>query len=57
MPEGSNIALRSGWSSVFIVSAVLNFFAAFLALLVLKPMRERAMGEELFPDALGITRA
>jgi hypothetical protein len=57
LSEGSIIAPRSGWSSVFIVSAVLNFFAAFLALLVLKPMRERAMGEELFPDALGITRA
>ena len=42
---------------MFIVSAVLNFFAAFLALLVLKPMRERAMGEELFPGALGTTRA
>ena len=48
--------MRSGWSTVFIVSAVLNFFAAFLALLVLKPMRQRAMAEELFPDALGITR-
>ena len=57
MPEGSNIALRSGWSSVFIVSAVLNFFAAFLALLVLEPTRQRAMAEELFPGALGTTRA
>ena len=35
---------------------MLNFFAAFLALLVLKPMRQRAMAEELFSDALGITR-
>jgi hypothetical protein len=43
----------AGWSTVFIVSAVLNFLAAFL---VLKPMRQRAMAEELFPDALGITR-
>jgi OFA family oxalate/formate antiporter-like MFS transporter len=56
VPVGSIIAMRSGWSTVFIVSAVLNFFAAFLALLVLKPMRQRAMAEELFPDALGITR-
>jgi hypothetical protein len=32
------------------------FFASYLALLVLKPMRQRAMAEELFPDALGITR-
>ena len=57
MPEGSIIALRSGWSSVFIVSVVLNFFAAFLALLVLEPTRQRAMAEELFPGALGTTRA
>ena len=56
VPVGSIIALRSGWSTVFIVSAVLNFFAAGLALLVLKPMRRRAMSEELIPDALGITR-
>jgi hypothetical protein len=27
-----------------------------LALLVLEPMRRRAMAEELFPEALGITR-
>jgi hypothetical protein len=57
LPEGSIIALRSGWSSVFIVSVVLNFFAAFLALLVLEPTRQRAMAEELFPGALGTTRA
>ena len=57
MPEGSIIALRSGWSSVFIVSVVLNYFAAFLALLVLEPTRQRAMAEELFPGALGTTRA
>ncbi len=56
VPIGSIIALRSGWSMVFIVSAVLNFFAAFLALLVLKPMRQRVMSHELIPDALGISR-
>ncbi len=56
VPIGSVIALRSGWSTVFIVSAVLNFFAAFLALLVLKPIRQRAMSQELIPDALGISR-
>ena len=56
VPVGSVIALHSGWSMVFIVSAVLNFLAAFLALLVLKPMRQRAMSHELIPDALGITR-
>ena len=41
---------------MFIVSAVLNFFAAFQSLLVLTPMRQRAMAEELFPDAFGSTR-
>jgi MFS transporter, OFA family, oxalate/formate antiporter len=56
VPIGSVIALSSGWSKVFIVSAILNFVAAFLALLVLKPMRQRAMSEELIPDALGISR-
>jgi len=56
VPIGSVIAQRSGWSMVFIVSAILNFLAAFLALVVLKPMRQRAMSHELIPDALGITR-
>jgi OFA family oxalate/formate antiporter-like MFS transporter len=56
VPIGSVIALSSGWSKVFIVSALLNFVAAFLALLVLKPMRQRVMSEELIPDALGISR-
>ncbi len=56
VPVGSIIAQRSGWSSVFIISAVLNFLAAILALFVLKPMRHRKMTEELIPDALGISR-
>jgi len=56
VPLGSVVAQRSGWSSVFIISAVLNFVAAALALMVLKPMRHRAMSEELIPDALGISR-
>ncbi|MGZ3447623.1 MAG: oxalate/formate MFS antiporter, partial [Myxococcaceae bacterium] len=56
VPLGSIVAASSGWSSVFIISAVLNFLAAGLALLVLKPMRHRKMTEELIPDALGITR-
>jgi hypothetical protein len=34
-----------------------NFFAAFLTLFVLEPMRQGTMAEGLFPDALGITRA
>lgn len=53
---GLVIAQRSGWSTVFIVSAVLNFVAAVLALFVLKPLRHRKMSEELIPDALGISR-
>jgi MFS transporter, OFA family, oxalate/formate antiporter len=56
VPIGSIIALSSGWSKVFIVSAILNFVAAVLALFVLKPMRQHAMSEELIPDALGISR-
>ena len=56
VPIGSIIAQRSGWSTVFIVSAVLNFVAAALALLVLKPLRQRKMSDELIPDALGISR-
>ena len=56
VPLGSVLAQRSGWSGVFIIAAVLNFLAAGLALLALKPLRHRAMTEELIPDALGISR-
>jgi len=56
VPLGSVFAQRSGWSGVFIIAAVLNFLAAGLALLALKPLRHRAMTEELIPDALGISR-
>ena len=42
VPVSSVIALNfGGWSSVFIVSAVMNIIAAALALFVLKPMRAR----------------
>jgi OFA family oxalate/formate antiporter-like MFS transporter len=44
VPLSSVLSHRSGWSSVFVVAAVLNFAAAALALLVLKPARERAAG-------------
>jgi len=42
VPVSSLIALNfGGWSSVFVVSAVMNIVAAGLALFVLKPMRGR----------------
>ena len=42
VPVSSVIALNfGGWSSVFVVSAVMNIVAAGLALFVLKPMRGR----------------
>jgi len=56
VPLASVIADRSGWSTVFVLVSVLNFLAAATALLVLKPVRQRAMSEELIPDALGISR-
>lgn len=56
VPLGAYVAQRSGWSVVFAVAAALNFGAAALALLVLKPARARAMSRELIPDAMGITR-
>jgi OFA family oxalate/formate antiporter-like MFS transporter len=34
-------ALRGGWHTVFLAASVLNFIAALLALLVLKPLRAR----------------
>ena len=56
VPVAVYVAQRSGWSVVFAVAAALNFGAAGLALLVLKPARARAMSRELIPDAMGITR-
>jgi MFS transporter, OFA family, oxalate/formate antiporter len=56
VPLSSYISLRSGWSGIFTAAALLNFIAAALAILVLRPARVRAMNEELIPDALGITR-
>jgi OFA family oxalate/formate antiporter-like MFS transporter len=35
----------SGWRTVFIVAGILNFVAAAMALVVLKPMRARLMGQ------------
>jgi OFA family oxalate/formate antiporter-like MFS transporter len=41
VPVGSVLAARGGWQQVFVVASVLNFVAAILALLVLKPLRLR----------------
>jgi len=56
VPFAPWLAERSGWSPVFMVAAILNFAAAGLALLVLKPARVRAVGAVLIPDAMGIPR-
>ena len=41
VPLTSVLAATGGWSAVFITASVMNLFAAFLALAVLKPMRRR----------------
>jgi OFA family oxalate/formate antiporter-like MFS transporter len=41
VPLTSVLAASGGWSAVFITASVMNLFAAFLALAVLKPMRRR----------------
>jgi MFS transporter, OFA family, oxalate/formate antiporter len=56
VPLSSWLSQRSGWSAVFLIAAILNFAAAAMALLVLKPARARALSSELIPDAMGITR-
>ena len=56
VPLSSWISLRSGWTTVFMMAAILNFAAAALAILVLKPARVRAVGAVLIPDAMGIPR-
>jgi MFS transporter, OFA family, oxalate/formate antiporter len=56
VPLAPWLAERSGWSPVFMVAAILNFAAAALAILVLKPARVRAVGAVLIPDAMGIPR-
>ena len=56
VPFSSVLSQRSGWGAVFIASAALNFAAAALAILVLKPARTRALSSTLIPDAMGITR-
>ena len=41
VPLTSVLAAKGGWGAVFIAASVMNLFAAFLALAVLKPMRRR----------------
>ncbi len=45
VPLTSVLAASGGWSAVFIAASVMNLFAAFLALAVLKPMRRRMQVE------------
>ena len=57
IPVSSYVSQRSlGWTGVFTLAALLNFVAAALAIVVLRPARVRAMSQELIPDAMGITR-
>jgi OFA family oxalate/formate antiporter-like MFS transporter len=54
VPLSAWLSQRSGWSTVFVVAAILNFAAAALAVLVLKPARTKAAAGALIPDAMGI---
>jgi OFA family oxalate/formate antiporter-like MFS transporter len=57
VPLSSWVSARTGgWNVVFYAAAVLNFGAAALAVLALRPARAKALSQALIPDALGITR-
>ena len=56
VPLSSYLSQKSGWSAVFVAASALNFAAAALALLVLKPLRARNRSTALIPDAMGIPR-
>ncbi len=57
VPLSSWLSVRTGsWNVVFYAAAVLNFGAAGLALLALRPARVKAVSAALIPDAMGITR-
>lgn len=45
VPLTSVLAARGGWSTVFYTAAVLNLVAAAMALLVLKPIRRKMLGQ------------
>src|SRR4029078_11657069 len=45
-PHGNVLMSSTGsWSAVFVIAAALNIIAAVMALVVLKPMRQRAMAQ------------
>ena len=44
VPLASILAVRGGWSAVFITASIMNLIAAALALFVLKPMRKKLAG-------------
>jgi MFS transporter, OFA family, oxalate/formate antiporter len=53
VPLANVLATATGsWTAVFVVASVLNVVAATLALVALKPMRQRAMAKEslIAPD-------
>jgi len=44
VPIGALIVKNTGsWSTVLVIAAIFNLIAAFMALLILKPMRVRAL--------------
>lgn len=56
VPFTSAIAAAGGWPKVFAIAAILNFAAAALALLVLKPLRVRMSGRHAARrDVIGST--
>jgi OFA family oxalate/formate antiporter-like MFS transporter len=56
VPISAWVSQKYGWSGVFYAAAVLDFSAATIAILVLKPARVKAAEGALIPDAMGITR-
>jgi OFA family oxalate/formate antiporter-like MFS transporter len=54
VPVASVVAARGGWSTVFIVAAVLNLVAAFMALGMLKPLRRRMLQGDAAVTAAGM---
>jgi len=57
IPALTAMAASSGWHAVFWIIAIMNFTAAFLALVVLKPMRRRLMALPAKAQALDQTPA
>ncbi len=53
VPLTSVLAARGGWNAVFVAASVLNLVAAALALVALKPMRRRLLGQAETPQRVG----